>query len=148
MRGFTLLELVLVIALAALLAVAVIPRFTPSPSGIDAASRKIESDILYAQSLAMSRGVNHGINFVSGGSYVLYRGSVGIPILDPLTRQNFSEDLIRFGRTEVANNFLLEFDPMGQPVLGGGGGGLTLVNGSQTRRLAISPNTGHITVIP
>ena len=145
MRGFTLLELVLVIAIVAILSIAVAPRFNLSPSGLDAASRKIRSDILYAQSLAMSRGTVHGLLFRAGVPYLIYQGSPATPIADPLTHAAFSEDLNRFYRTSVVNDYQVESDAMGHPTLGGGGS-LVIQNGAAQKTISIRSLTGSVTV--
>ena len=146
MKGVTLLELVLVVALVGILGATVVPRVVTSTAGLDSAAKKIRSDVLYAQSLAMGRGVNHGLDFVAGGSYVLYRGTPSTPVTDPLTLKNFSENLARFGHARVTNSYRVEFDTLGRPVLGAGGG-VTIAIGSQTKSVNVNANTGHV-VIP
>ncbi|MBI4373558.1 MAG: prepilin-type N-terminal cleavage/methylation domain-containing protein [Deltaproteobacteria bacterium] len=145
MKGFTLLELVLVIAIVAILSIAILPRLDLSPSGVDAAARKIRSDILYAQSLAMSRGTAHGLLFQAGGPYVIYQGSPATPVTDPLTRSVFSEDLNRFYRTGVVNDYQVEFDTMGRPTLGGGGS-LIIRNGAVQKTISVRATTGSVTI--
>lgn len=144
-RGFTLLEAVLVIAIVAILAIATVPRFDLSSAGLDAAARKIRSDILYAQSLAMSRGVPHGILFTANAAYILYATSPATPISDPLTLTSFSEDLGRFHQTVIVNDYRVEFDPFGQPVIGAGGS-VVIRNGAVTKTLQVSANTGRVVI--
>ncbi|MBI2083294.1 MAG: prepilin-type N-terminal cleavage/methylation domain-containing protein [Deltaproteobacteria bacterium] len=144
-RGFTLLEVIFVIAILAVLVITAVPRLNLSPAGLDAAARKIRSDILYAQSLAMSRGVPHGILFTAGGSYILYQGSPATPITDPLTRTSFSEDLDRFYQTFVTNDYQVEFDLIGQPTIGAGGN-VVIQNGVATKMIQIGANTGRVTI--
>ncbi len=145
MRGVTLLELVIVITVVGILAAVAIPRVSMSPAGLDAAARKVQSDLLYAQSLAMGRGVNHGILFVANAPYVLYQGVPASPISDPLTHQNFSENLIRFSRSRVTTNLQVEFDPIGRPVQGGGAT-LTVANGALSRLISITNGTGRVLI--
>jgi prepilin-type N-terminal cleavage/methylation domain-containing protein len=142
MRGFTLVELVLVVALLGILSLYTIPRLVPSNAGLDAAARKIQSDIVYAQSLAMSRGVPHGVNFTAGGAYVVYQTSPATPIVDPLTRSPFSENLSRYGRSRVTAAYRVEFNTLGRPTLGGGGG-VTIENGGTVRSVQITAETGR-----
>lgn len=146
MKGYTLVEVILVVALISLLVASVIPRFSSSSTGLDAATHKVRSDLKYAQSLAMNRGVLHGVDFVSGGAYVIYRLTPGSAVTDPLTLQNFSENLSRFGSSHIDTTTRVEFDTLGRPVTGGGTT-ITIVNGSQSRSLQVNPNTGHL-VIP
>ncbi len=145
MRGFTLVEFLLVILLLGLLAGGVVPRFSPSPLGVDAAARKIRADLQYARSLAMTRGVLHGIEFTAAAPYILYEQSVATPVEDPFKRTPFSEDLSAFGRSQVTNSLRVEFDAWGRPVTGGGGA-LTVSNGSFSRVLTVSPETGYVVI--
>lgn len=145
MKGFTLVELVLVLLLLGILAAAAIPRVPVSPTGVDAAARKIRSDLHYARSLAMTRGRNHGIEFAGGAPYILYDQTPTNPVLDPLSRAAFSEDLRRFGRSEVTNSLRVEFDSWGRPILGGGGS-VSVSNGTFARTLNILAETGFVTM--
>lgn len=145
MRGFTLVELVLVLLILGILAATAIPRVPVSPVGVDAAARKIRSDLQYARSLAMTRGRNHGIEFTTAAPYVLYDQTPSSPVLDPLSRTAFSEDLRRFGRSQVTTSLRVEFDSWGRPTLTGGGS-VTVSNGSFSRTLNILPETGFVTM--
>ncbi len=145
MKGWTLLELVLVIALLGILVSSFLPRLSPQTAGLDAAARKVRADIAYAQSLAMNRGVPHGVEFTAGVSYVVYRISPATPVSNPLTQQPFSEDLSEFRPTTMNTGYRVEFNSMGQPVIGGGGS-VTLTNSGVSRVIDVSNTTGRATI--
>jgi prepilin-type N-terminal cleavage/methylation domain-containing protein len=146
-RAFTLLELVLVIAMLSVVALLFV-----SYSGnvgnvsVDSLTRKIQADIRYAQQLATSTGVAHGVNFVQGGNYVVYVGNINTPVTDPLDHQPMIEDMSAFGDIELGNTYRVEFNKIGTPTTGGGGN-LSVVAGSgAARRVYVIENTGAVIV--
>jgi Tfp pilus assembly protein FimT len=79
-RGFTLIELVVIIAVLLVMAV----LYTSSTGdlsniSIDAASRKVQSDIRYAHQLAQETGINYGVVFTAGRDTRSIRGRRAIP---------------------------------------------------------------------
>jgi prepilin-type N-terminal cleavage/methylation domain-containing protein len=88
-RGFSVVEVVWVIALLGVLGLAATVLVPSSlPAQLEAASQQVRSDIEYARQLAMTTGQTHGVQFVSGGSYTVYQGTVLSPVANPLTRQS------------------------------------------------------------
>lgn len=146
-RGVTLVELVLVLSLLGILVASTIP-FVPvsiGRSGLESAVRRVRSDIHYARELALVTGVNHGIDFSSGQPYVVYRLAVGNPVADPLTQQAFSEDPLDWGGVQIMAPYRVEFDPLGRPVVGGGGS-VSLSGGGGVRSVRVNANTGLVEV--
>lgn len=144
--GFTLIELVLVIALLGILAMAVV-TFTPSPSlaRLDSASKQVSSDIEYVRQSAMTRETVHGIEFIANGNYTAYQTSTATPVLDPLTKQNMIVNFSSFySGVSIQNNYTVEFDRFGKPI--GGGGSVTLTNGSTTKIISVQANTGRVSI--
>jgi hypothetical protein len=113
---------------------------------VDALSRKIQTDIRYAQQLATSKGSNHGVNFVQGSGYTVYDGNTSNPVLDPLTRFPFTEDLSHFGSITLGSSYQVEFDRLGRPVIGGGGDVTVVADGGASRKIYVIENTGAVVV--
>ena len=61
--GFTLVELVIIIVLIGILAVVAIPSFDYTNTQAAAATRKLIEDLRYAQNLAVSTQIRHGLVF-------------------------------------------------------------------------------------
>lgn len=118
-RGFTLIELVFIIAILGILA-ALYTSSTGDLSdvAIDVASRKIQSDLRYAQSLAVSTGVNHGAVFTAGNGYQVYQISPGNYAKDPVTKEDMVIELDDFQGVALSTSTQIEFDKTGIPVMG------------------------------
>ena len=146
-KGFTLIELLLVVSL-----LSVVGLLFVSYSGdignvsIDALSRKIQSDIRYAQQMATSTGVAHGVNFVQGGSYTVYTGNISTPTTDPYDRGPMVEDMQEFGDIEVVTNYQVEFNTLGTPTIGGGGNVEVMADTGAMRIIYVIDNTGAVVV--
>ena len=84
-KGFTVIELIMVILVISILAVVLIPKIGGIHSfKLDGAGRKLVSDMKYAQKLAMSRHQIHGILFEPAQEkYTVYREGADAPIEDP-----------------------------------------------------------------
>lgn len=144
-NGFTIVELILVTLLLGILAALVPPLVPLSRQGLDAASRRVRNEIVYARQLAMMKGTNHGASFTAGGSYLLYEGTTATPIVDVVTKRLFPDDLSEFGNIFFVSGYQVEFDSMGRPVLGGGGA-VALSNGTNTKTVSVVSNTGLVEV--
>jgi len=147
MKGFSLIELVSVIAIIGVLGITVI-TMTPSLDGtqLNVAAHQVLSDIHHAKQNATTTGQTSGVNFVSGGIYTAYQGSTATPLLSPLTRQDMIVLLSdSYSSVSISNNFVVEFDSLGAPS-SGGGGSVTLTNGTDTRTITITVNTGKVTL--
>ncbi|MFH0777646.1 MAG: prepilin-type N-terminal cleavage/methylation domain-containing protein, partial [Candidatus Eisenbacteria bacterium] len=78
-RGFTLVELVVVMVLiAVVVAVSYVKLADHDEMKLHGASRKIISDVRYAQSLALARRTRAGVTFnISDNNYSVFLGSAG-----------------------------------------------------------------------
>ena len=122
-RGFTLIELVILLAVMALLAWVALPRSFAGDVKLSAAARQLQSDIRYAQELAMTRGQHHQIRFYGASNpsptnqYQIVTAA-GQPVLHPLTRSG--SFVVDFNNTPWAgltldSTLTLEFDSLGRP---------------------------------
>ena len=86
--GFSLIELVVVIVLAGFLAWIAYPTMTGHQEvKLDAAARRLASDLRYAQSQALSRRVIHGILFEPASRrYTVFAPDPSAPLTDPVDR--------------------------------------------------------------
>jgi prepilin-type N-terminal cleavage/methylation domain-containing protein len=86
--GFTLVELAVVITLLAILAWVAWPSLASMGEiRLDAAARRVASDLRYAQNRAIGSRTIHGVRFDAGaGRYVVYAGNSGTPLANPWNR--------------------------------------------------------------
>lgn len=68
-RGFTLIELVLVIAIMAILTTYITLNWPGQGVNLRAQADQLAGDIRYAQALAYNRGVRYRINFINSTTY-------------------------------------------------------------------------------
>ena len=87
-RGFTLVEMTVIIVIVGILSWVAYPRMASMDEiKLDTAARRLASDLRYAQSLAMSRRVVHGILFsTAAAKYTLFAPTAATPIPDPADR--------------------------------------------------------------
>jgi len=94
--GFTTVELISVVVILGIVSATALTMFTGSSEyRLDAAARKIVSDIRYAQQLAMDNHGSYRISFdTSSDSYTLYaKDSNTTPATDPFTGTAFTVQL-------------------------------------------------------
>ncbi|MCP5464158.1 MAG: prepilin-type N-terminal cleavage/methylation domain-containing protein [Deltaproteobacteria bacterium] len=95
-QGFSLMELILVMSLIGIMAFTAIPAITNTQSvSLDAASRKLESDIRYAQNLAMTTGDAYGFRTITDASdtnYEIYEVTSNTAVEDPYDHLDMQED--------------------------------------------------------
>lgn len=147
-KGFTLIEAVLVIAILIILAAVAVPRFAAVNSArVNAASRTIAADIRYAQSLAISTRKIHGFVFDSSNNqYYLYRETH-----DNIIRKLVADEEFIIKLSENYPNVIIDtdykdyFDYSGAP---NSGGTFSISNNgsSPVRKISILTNTGRVLI--
>lgn len=151
-KGFTLLELIMTISLMGILGVSVIPLITSSQAfGLDNATRKLESDIRYAQSMAMTKGEAYGFRNISDGkntTFEVYLVSSGLPAKSPYSREPMLEDIsAKFkGVFFEHNNHHITFNAQGNPTFITGGQYVALKNQDNEKKAIFINNVGLITI--
>lgn len=146
-RGFTLIELVLVLVImGALAALYTASTGDLSDVSVDAASRKVQSDLRYAHQLAVGSGVNHGAVFISGGGYQVYREIPGNYVADPVTHEDMVVDISDFAGVSITTDRQIEFDPTGTPVMGGDARVRLAATSGAIRDVYVIKNTGAVIV--
>lgn len=160
-KGFTLIELVMIMVIIGVLAIAVIPKTTATPIvKLEAVCQKIESDLRYIQEMALAQQVRFGISFDPvNESYFAYRLNTSTKAQDPQTRNNLDisfNQLNEFrGIDIVSTNFsnIVEFDSKGSPYDGNGAilssqGIITVqtASGTYSKTIRIEPSTGKASI--
>jgi len=161
-RGFSLTELIVIITILGILSWLAFPKMSAMDEiKLDAAARRLAGDLRYAQSLAMSRRVIHGILFDPAlGKYTVFAPNAATPITDPAdrartmfvdytSRTEFKGVLVQsatFGTTPGVT-----FDYFGVPRDTAGvdlssAGTVVLTYQGQSDTVFVAPQTGMVTV--
>jgi prepilin-type N-terminal cleavage/methylation domain-containing protein len=161
-RGFSLTELIVIIAILGVLSWLAFPKMSAMDEiKLDAAARRLAGDLRYAQSLAMSRRVIHGILFDPAlEKYTVFAPSAATPITDPADRARTM--IVDYtSRTEFKGVLLqsatfgttpgVTFDYFGVPRDTAGvdlssTGTVVLAYQGQTDTVFVAPQTGMVTV--
>ncbi len=152
-NGFTIVELIMVIVLLGILATTAIPYMTSTNFfNLDTATRKLESDLRYAQNLASTTGDSYGFRTLNDGvdsTYEIYEVSTNQAIDSPYSHIAMQEDFedsfpgILF---ENGTQYDIEFDSDGNPSFVAGGSTITLIDGSQNTKTIDINTIGLISV--
>jgi len=146
-RAFTLIELLLVMTMLSVIAL-IFVSYTGDVGNVsvDALSRKIQSDIRFAQQLATTTGVTHGVQFTASGNYIVYENTTSTPAMDPFEREPMVEDLEEYGDIDIGNSYTVEFNKVGKPTTGGGGNVEVVADSGAARKIYVIDNTGAVVV--
>ncbi|OGT41970.1 MAG: hypothetical protein A3F42_07265 [Gammaproteobacteria bacterium RIFCSPHIGHO2_12_FULL_37_34] len=148
-NGFTLIELIIAIAIIGILAVTMLPKWTASSLTLEFQARRMLDDIRYAQALSMVSGQRYRWVATSSTTYQI-TNEAGSAILFPSgSNQIALTDGANFS-SNLPNN-LLAFDSQGTPYVNTAYPGTTLtgtaiislIASGVTRSIQISPQTGY-----
>lgn len=157
MRGFTLLEMVIVLLILGIMAAAAIPTLPGSAINVSAEADRLAADLLYTQSLAITSGQRYFWIRTAATTYQI-RNSSGVAITYPgtgSTTVTLNSGISFSTITNLPSN-LVQFDGKGQPyttsVATGGtklaaSATIRIAGGGITKSVVIYPNTGYVVVI-
>jgi MSHA pilin protein MshC len=143
------IELVVVILLIGILAIAIVPRFSDSPITVGAQADQIASDIRYVQSLSMTRGVRYCFNIVSTTTYDIRTSNCSTAVTHPASgATTITLDNVTYSASGLSTTYI-EFDTKGRPTTitpSTGNATLTLTGGGESRTVTVSGETGRVAV--
>ena len=146
--GFTLIELVVVLAILGSLAAFALPRWAPSDTTVAAQADRLASDLRHAQAMAMSQARTLTLD-IQGASNYRVVDSTSMTVTDPATQQPFTVNMdnnVTVAGTDTT------FDSLGRPVSGGSllasARVFTLSGSSTTATVTVSAVTGFVSVSP
>ena len=156
-RGFTLIELVLLILIIAILAAVLYPKGDINTIRAAAVARKLLSDLRYAQQLANATQARHGVNFNSATQYTVFKNNdSGIAATDPMKSGSYVVNMTGdFAGATVSNTLtsgIVRFDSLGIPYEGANGSQaalaaartITVSAAGTVKTITIEPNTGQV----
>ena len=158
--GFTLIETIMVMVIAVILAAVIFMRWDTSTVKLNNATRKVAADIRYTQKLAISTQTRAAIYFNTNG-YEVYQNYASIRAQSPGdpcstgSSNNFIVDFNDSSRcdgysgvtiTSLPDTNPIAFDSFGMPVNSGTGAALTTqtVILSVTKTITIEEGTGRV----
>lgn len=151
-RGFTLIELILVMVLIGILAYSVMTRDSSSVLAASAQAEQLAGDIRYTQSMAMTRGQRFRINFTASSYQIT--DMAGTPQVHPGTGTTAAISLpgasLSGYNPPLSSNYLA-FDGQGVPYIDAtnllaANAVITVTRGGNTRTVTINPTTGRVTI--
>ena len=150
MKGFTIVELVVILVLLAIVAVLVAPSLSTTAITLPAVATRVAETIRYTQSLSMSQGQRYRLNFTASTLQITDMG--GVAIMQPMTNSTAAVSLspvVLSGYSPPLVNGYVAFDTRGVPYVSAttalvGNATITLTSGVDTTNLVIKPETGGV----
>lgn len=147
-NGFTLIELVIVLALIGAMAAIALPRWAPADTTVGAQADRLARDLRHTQSMAMTQGRTLTFDIQPATAYRVIDSS-SMTVTDPATQQPFQVTLdnnVTLGGTDTG------FDSLGRPVSAGtllpAARVFTVSGSSTTATVTVSAVTGYVSVTP
>jgi prepilin-type N-terminal cleavage/methylation domain-containing protein len=145
-QAFSIIELVLVLAIMALVSAIAVPRYANSVARyrVDSAAHRVAADLALAQSQASTAGKSQSVVFVAR-SYQ----TPGMPHLDGKSYGDYTVDLgaepYRVSRVaaEFGGDATVTFDMYGTP---DSGGSVVLEVGDARRIVVLNPDSGRVII--
>ena len=127
-RGFTLVELIMMVVLIAILAVSIMPKFFDSSSiTVEGAAAIAAADIRYTQELAMATNQAKTITFtINDTYYTVDSRTVNLP-----------------SKVSISSGATFTFNSLGEPTTGGGSS-VQIQAGSSTKTITVESYTGRV----
>jgi prepilin-type N-terminal cleavage/methylation domain-containing protein len=160
-RGFTLVELILVVLILSIAAVVAVPMFSSAADiQVRATANRIAADLDYARGLAITRQKDYSVVFDAANELYEIQDVDGVPITNPLDNKTFTVNLANDARTGGVNivsadfdgQTAVTFDYLGTPYAAGapltpqGVISLRSRDGSFTLTVKVEPVTGYVMI--
>ena len=155
-KGFTLIEAILIVVILAIIAIVIATNLGGFSSiKLNAAAKKVASDIRYAQQLSTTKQIIHGVSFTATGYTVYENDTPADPARDPQSSGDFivsytSGELTGITVATTLPNDIVKFNADGEALRDDGSplpvasNSITLSYQSQSRTLTIVPATGKV----
>jgi prepilin-type N-terminal cleavage/methylation domain-containing protein len=127
-RGFTIIELMMVVVLIGILAVSVVPKFLDTSAiSLVGGAAMAAADIRYTQELAMGTHSSKTIVFTTSNTYyTIGAQNVDLP-----------------SKVSISSGATFTFNSLGEPTTGGGSA-VTLSAGAETKTITVEDYTGRV----
>ena len=127
-RGFTLVEIIMVVVLMGILAVSVVPKFVDTSAfSLAGGAAMAVADIRYTQELAMGTNSVKTIVFTTSNTYYTVNSqTVNLP-----------------SKVTISSGATFTFNSLGEPTTGGGSS-VTLSAGAETETITVESYTGRV----
>lgn len=147
--GFTIIELVIIIAIMAILAAVAIAKWPGKAINLSAQAHALVSDIRYTQNLSMTKGTRYKLVKISSSSYQISN----LPGTIVVTTVTLGSGISLGSFTNLPNN-LLAFNGKGEPYIDATTPGtplavtasIDITASGHTKTISISPETGRVTL--
>ena len=128
-RGFTLVELIMVVVLISILAVSVVPKFVDTSAiSLQGGAAMVAADIRYTQELAMSTHSPKTKTFTTNDTfYTVNSQTMNLP-----------------SRVSISNGATFTFNSLGEPTTGGGSSVQITTVGGSTKTVTVESYTGRV----
>ena len=128
-RGFTLVEIIMVVVLIGILAVSVVPKFTDTSAiSLQGGAAMVRADIRYTQELAMSTHAPKTITFTTNDTYyTVVSQTMNLP-----------------SRVSISSGATFTFNSLGEPTAGGGSSVQITTVGGSTKTITVESYTGRV----
>ncbi len=149
--GFTLVELLIVLAVLGLISTAVLTKWSTNPSRYDAIAEQLRRDLRYTQALAMAKNVRYRVNLLSTSYWI--SDNSGNAIAHPAVgtaRVNLPGDILLTWNSVLMPNNYIAFDGKGIPHADASSTSstqaivVTNASASYVRVLSVSADTGVV----
>ncbi|HPW45609.1 MAG TPA: GspH/FimT family pseudopilin [bacterium] len=140
--GFTIVELVAVMVLLGIMAVAAVVAFDVPAADLDAIARKLQSNIQLAQDFAMTHGSTYGFRAIDSANYEIFEGIPGSPAKDPLGSGSLLIDISPV--VFVGSPPTITFNSVGVPDIASDST-IVLTQSGVTKVITVRSETGFVT---